>query len=129
MTIETKYNIGQEVWFLFDGKPLNGKIARISEYTIKVKVIFKDGKEYLFSRDIKGFELFPNQRRTIKKFMICHIVDYCLSEQRTIWKQFLRIAPILLPKAKQKWRFAAIMLLPIIGMIMSLQNKTSLTKM
>lgn len=31
MKIETKYNIGDKVWFLFDGKPLNGKIAQISE--------------------------------------------------------------------------------------------------
>lgn len=66
MTIETKYNIGDEVWFLFDGKPLNGKIARISEYTIKIIVIFKDGKEYLFSRDIKGFELFPTKEELLK---------------------------------------------------------------
>lgn len=66
MTIETKYNIGDEVWFLFDGKPLNGKIARISEYTIKIIVIFKDGKEYLFSRDIKGFKLFPTKEELLK---------------------------------------------------------------
>ena len=66
MTIETKYNIGDEVWFVFDGKPLNGKIARISEHTIKVNVIFKDGKKYLFSRDIKGFELFPTKEELLK---------------------------------------------------------------
>ena len=65
MTIETKYNIGDEVWFLFDGKPLNGKIYRISEYTIKVKVIFK-GKEYLFGRDIKGVKLFPTKEELLK---------------------------------------------------------------
>ena len=66
MTIETKYNIGQEVWFLFDGKPLNGKIVKISEYTIKIKVIFKDGKGYLFSRDIKDFKLFPTKEELLK---------------------------------------------------------------
>lgn len=66
MTIETKYNIGDEVWFMFDGKPLNGKIARIGEQTIKVEVIFKDGKEYLFSRDIKDFELFPTKEELLK---------------------------------------------------------------
>ena len=66
MTIETKYNIGDEVWFMFDGKPLNGKIARISEYTIKVKVIFEDGKEYLFGRDIKGFKYFSTKEELIK---------------------------------------------------------------
>ena len=66
MTIKTKYNIGDEVWFLFDGEPLNGKIARISEYTIKIEVIFKDGKEYIFSRDIKGFKLFPNKEELLK---------------------------------------------------------------
>lgn len=60
------YKIGDEVWFLFDGNPLNGKIARISEYTIKVKVIFKDGKEYLFSRDIKDFKLFPSKEELLK---------------------------------------------------------------
>ena len=65
MKIETKYNIGDEVWFLFDDKPLNGKIARISEYTIKVKVILKDGKEYLFSRDIKDFKLFPTKEELL----------------------------------------------------------------
>lgn len=61
-----KYNIGDEVWFLFDGKPLNGKIVRISEYTIKVKVIFKDGKEYLFGRDIKGFKPFHSKEELLK---------------------------------------------------------------
>lgn len=66
MTITTKYNVGDDVWFLFDGKPLNGKIARISEYTIKVKVIFKDGKEYLFGRDIKGFKLFQTKEELLK---------------------------------------------------------------
>lgn len=67
MTIETKYNIGDVVWFLFDGKPLNGKIFRITEYIIKVKVIFKDGKGYLFSRDIKDFELFDT-----KEDLLCY---------------------------------------------------------
>lgn len=66
MTIETKYNIGDEVWFLFDGKPLNGKIAKISEYNIKIVVVFKDGKEYLFSREIKGFKLFPSKEELLK---------------------------------------------------------------
>lgn len=66
MTIETKYNIGDEVWFLFNGEPLNGKVARISEYTIKVTVIFKDGKEYLFGMDIKGAKLFPTKEELLK---------------------------------------------------------------
>lgn len=66
MKIETKYNIGDEVWFIFDGKPLNGKIVKISEYTIKIKVRFKDGKDYLFSREIKGFELFPTKEELLK---------------------------------------------------------------
>lgn len=66
MTPTTKYNVGDDVWFLFDNRPLNGKIARISEYTIKVKVIFKDGKEYLFSRDIKDFKLFPTKEELLK---------------------------------------------------------------
>ena len=66
MTIKTKLNIGDEVWFVFDGKPLNGKITRINEHTIKIKVVFKDGKEYLFSRDIKDFKLFPNKEELLK---------------------------------------------------------------
>lgn len=66
MSIKTKYNIGDDVWFMFDGKPLNGKVARISEYTIKITVVFKDGKEYLFSRDIKGFKLFPTKEELLK---------------------------------------------------------------
>lgn len=65
MTIETKYNIGDEVWFRFDGKPLNGKVARISEHAIKIKVVFKDGNEYLFSRDIKDFKLFPTKEELL----------------------------------------------------------------
>lgn len=65
MTIETKYNIGDKVWFMFAGKPLNGKIARISEGTIKIIVILK-GKEYLFSVDIKGLELFPTKEELLK---------------------------------------------------------------
>ena len=66
MTIETKYNIGDEVWFMFDGKPLKGKVVRIREYTIKVKVIFKDGKEYIISRDIKDFKLSPTKEELLK---------------------------------------------------------------
>ena len=66
MKIETKYNIGDDVWFIFDGKPLNGKIVKISEYTIKIEVRFKDGKDYLFSREIKGFELFPTKEELLK---------------------------------------------------------------
>ena len=37
--------------------------------------------------------------------MICHIVDYCLSEQRTIWKQFLRIAPDSSSESKAEMAF------------------------
>lgn len=70
MTTTTKYNVGDDVWFLFDGKPLNGKIVRISEYTIKIKVIFKDGKKYLFSRDIKGFKLFPTKEELLKTLQL-----------------------------------------------------------
>lgn len=70
MKIETKYNIGDEVWFLFDGEPLNGKIARISVYTIKIKIIFRDGKEYFFRKCIKGFELFPTKEELLKS--LCH---------------------------------------------------------
>lgn len=66
MKIETKYNIGDEVWFMFDGKPLSGKIARISEHTIKIEVRFKDGKDYLFCREIKGFNLFPTKEELLK---------------------------------------------------------------
>ena len=61
-----KCKVGDDVWFMFDGNPLNGKIDRISEYTIKVKVIFNDGKEYLFSRDIKDFNLFPTKEELLK---------------------------------------------------------------
>ncbi|MBR4983140.1 MAG: hypothetical protein IKY94_11345 [Lachnospiraceae bacterium] len=61
-----KYKVGDKVWFMFDGNPINGKIARISEYTIKVKVIFKDGKEYLFGRDIKGFRPFSTKEELLK---------------------------------------------------------------
>ena len=66
MNIKTKYNIGDEVWFVFDGKPLNGKIAKISEHTIKIKVRFKDGKDYLFSREIKGFKLLSTKEELLK---------------------------------------------------------------
>ena len=67
MSIETKYNIGDEVWFMFDGKPLNGKVARISEYTIKIEVVFNDGKDYIFSRDIKDFKLFHTKEEKQEK--------------------------------------------------------------
>ena len=65
MKIETKYNIGDEVWFMFDGKPLNGKIAKISEHTIKIRVRFKDSKDYLFGRE-RGFKLFPTKEELLK---------------------------------------------------------------
>ena len=65
MTIETKHEIGDKVWFMFAGKPLNGKITRISEDTIKIIVILR-GKEYLFSVDIKRLELFLTKEELLK---------------------------------------------------------------
>ena len=33
MVIETKYNIGDEVWFMFNHKPTQGKILGLTVYT------------------------------------------------------------------------------------------------
>ena len=62
MGIKTKYNIGDEMWFMFDGKPLNGKIVRISDFTIKVKVIFEDGKEYFSAGILKALNFSPPKK-------------------------------------------------------------------
>lgn len=50
MTIETKYNIGQEVWFMWDNKPTCQKIAAMEVYV---------GKQLLPSYYVEPYEIDP----------------------------------------------------------------------
>lgn len=65
MTIETRYNVGDEVWFMFDGEPLNGKILRIGIDTISIRVVI-GGNGYRFTRDADGFDLYPTKEELLK---------------------------------------------------------------
>lgn len=64
MTIETKYNIGDEVWFMFDEKPIRGTIKNIGSH-ISINVVI-NGNSYIFRREAKGFELFPTKEELLK---------------------------------------------------------------
>lgn len=50
MTIETKYNIGQEVWFMWNNKPTFQKIAAIEAYV---------GARVLPSYYVEPYEINP----------------------------------------------------------------------
>ena len=67
MTIETKYNIGDEVWFIEEGEPIKDEILSI-EINIYKDSIFV---EYLFANDsypygLNESYLFPTKEELLK---------------------------------------------------------------
>ena len=69
MTIETKYNIGDEVWFMFVNKPIKGTVAKIDVD------IAKTGDRYIEHYKVEvsdvwyckiGQLLFPTKEELIK---------------------------------------------------------------
>lgn len=60
----TTFSVGQDVWFMFDGKPLCGRLMRVGD-AVSVKVKHK-GKFYLFSRAAKDFNLFASKEELLK---------------------------------------------------------------
>lgn len=61
MTIETKYNIGDEVWFMFQGKVQSGYIVSI---TIYGDCIIYNMRAYCLS--FKESLLFPTKEELLK---------------------------------------------------------------
>ena len=64
MTIETKYNIGDEVWFMFNHKPTQGKILGLTVYSPTyyfyiVSILYTSGTIYEES-------LFPTKEELLK---------------------------------------------------------------
>lgn len=62
--VDTKYNVGDEVWFIFDGKPINGKITK-KGINISIRVEHK-GHLYTFTRTAKGFDIYPTKEDLLK---------------------------------------------------------------
>ena len=68
MTIETKYNIGDEVWFQDEKQPVNNEILGIEIETYKHKQLIK----YLFVHDgwflftVCEDDLFPTKEELLK---------------------------------------------------------------
>lgn len=68
MTIETKYNIGDEVWFMNEGKPTSEKIVRIDieryecKQFIEYTVILCDVILTSFYEE----EVFPSKEELLK---------------------------------------------------------------
>lgn len=67
MTIETKYNIGDEVWFLYNREPVNKDIRAIKTGTSRrlqyIKYVFREN-ELSFEKDES--ELFPTKEELLK---------------------------------------------------------------
>lgn len=61
MTIETKYNIGDEVWFSFIGKPIKSKVYEIIGGEEK---LYRCGF-YLQSATFSEDELFPTKEELL----------------------------------------------------------------
>jgi hypothetical protein len=67
MTIETKYNIGDEVWFIEEGQPKKDEIISIEIYVYKDNLFV----EYLFANDsypygLNESYLFPTKEELLK---------------------------------------------------------------
>ena len=60
----TSFSVGQDVWFMFDGKPLCGRLIRAGD-SVSIKVKIKD-KFYLFRRAAKDFHLFASKEELLK---------------------------------------------------------------
>jgi len=79
MTIETKYNIGQEVWFMWDNRPTCQRIAAMEVYVGKqvlpsyyvepyeidaIKMEYSDVIPY--NRIFHEYQLFPTKEELLK---------------------------------------------------------------
>ena len=66
MIIETKYNIGDEVWFLYNREPINKDIRAIKTGASRrlqyIKYVFREN-ELSFEKDES--ELFPTKEELI----------------------------------------------------------------
>ena len=65
MTIETKYNIGDEVWAFFDGEPTAGKITKtgaVIEFYFEYK-----GKVHKYRRVAEGLHLPRTKEELLKR--------------------------------------------------------------
>lgn len=59
----SELTIGDEVWFIFDGKPINGKITK-KGINISIRVEHK-GHLYTFTRTAKGFDIYPTKEELV----------------------------------------------------------------
>lgn len=68
MTIETKYNIGDEVWFMNEGEPTSEKIVRIDveQYERKQFVEYTVVLSDVILTSFYEQELFPTKEELLK---------------------------------------------------------------
>ena len=68
MTIETKYNIGDEVWFMNEGEPTSEKIVRIDveQYEQKQFVEYTVVLSDVILTSFYEQEVFPTKEELIK---------------------------------------------------------------
>ena len=66
MTIETKYNIGDEVWFMCENKAQNGEVTRV-----KVEVY-----EHYYSTHPIPFIVEPTSIEKVERQKVCYEVRY-----------------------------------------------------
>ena len=68
MTIETKYNIGDEVWFMNDGEPTSERIVRIDveRYEQKQYVEYTVVLSDVILTSFYEQELFPTKEELLK---------------------------------------------------------------
>ena len=93
MTIETKYNIGDEVWFMNEGEPASEKIVRIDveQYERKQFVEYTVVLSDVILTSFYEQELFPHQRRIAKEFVI---LSNILNIGKNL-KKFVKLAIIM----------------------------------
>lgn len=78
MKIETKYNIGDEVWFPFGGKPYKSKVKAIYIYHINgnifTRYIMEDmyGESFMASRER---HTYSSQEELLKNCKICQQIN------------------------------------------------------
>lgn len=80
MTIETKYNIGDEVWAMYNNSPFKYKIDKVIIVQNKLLQYRVVGHEYFFES-----ELFPTKEELLKS-LVMELYDskYCQSLKKQI---------------------------------------------
>lgn len=66
MTIETKYNIGDEVWLMYENKAITAQVIEMNFYSEVDAKCFCKIKCPHFTREIHDSHLFPTKEELLK---------------------------------------------------------------